>query len=135
MAFSYDEEPPIYLFELAETVLTSFIVAYRADGNPRTCVLRVDNKAAIDALIRGSPSPALGTILVNLFWSVEARLPVVRRFEYVNAKSNAADPHPRMCVAPSGAISSRRTGEIPPEFAIISSSRRTLRRDPTLPNK
>ena len=50
-AISPDGEPHIYLFELAATVLAACLVAYRPDGNPRTCVLCVDNKAALAALL------------------------------------------------------------------------------------
>ena len=116
MAISAEGESPIYLSELAATVLTACLVAYRSDGNPRTCVLRVDNKAALAALITGSSSPALGDILDNFFWGVASRGPVVWRFEYVNTKSNAADPPSRLCDAPSGSMRSRSPGEIPPEF-------------------
>lgn len=36
MALAAEGEPPIYLFELAATVLTACLVDYRSDGNPRT---------------------------------------------------------------------------------------------------
>ena len=79
-------ESPIYLFEHAATILTSFLLAYHSDGSPRTCVLRIDNRAALSSLIKGSSSSELGTVLVNLFWSVAARRPIVWWFEYVNTK-------------------------------------------------
>ena len=82
MAFAADAESPIYLFEHAATVLTACLAAYRSEGNRRTCVLRIDNKAALDALIKGSSSSALGAVLVYLFWSVAARCPAVWRFGY-----------------------------------------------------
>ena len=134
-AFSADDESPIYLFDLAETVLPACLAAYRSGGNHRTCVLRIDNKAAIDALVKGSSSAALCTILVNLFWSVAARFPAVRRFGYVNTKSNAAGPPSRLFDAPLGSVCSRSYGEIPPELSRISPPWRTPRRDPTLSNK
>ena len=99
MAISADGGPHVYLCELAATVLTIRLSAYRSGGNPRTCVLRVDNKAALASLIKGSASSALGAILVNLFWRVAPRFPVVWRFEYVCAKSNAAGPPSRLCDA------------------------------------
>ena len=120
MSFSTDDEPPIYQFELAATVLTSCLAAYRSGGNPRTCVLRIGNKAAIASLVKGSSSSALCAILVNLFWSVAARCPVVWRFECVGAKSNAAAPPSQLCDAPLGLTCSRSAGEIPPEFSRIS---------------
>ena len=115
MAFGAEEESPIYLFELAATVLTACLVAYRSDGNPRTFASRAENnKDATDSIIKGSSSPAIYTILDNLFWSVTARFPVVWRFGYVNARSNAAGPPSRLCDAPSGSPCSRS-----PEFARI----------------
>ena len=40
-------ESPIYLFELAATVITACLAAYLSDDNRRTFVLRVDNKAVL----------------------------------------------------------------------------------------
>ena len=134
MAFASDAEFPIYLFELAATALTDCLAAYRSDGNRRTCVLRIDNKAALAALINGSSSSVLGKVLVNLFWSVEARCPAVWRFEYVNTKSNDADPPSRVCDSPSGVDCTRCSGEIPPEFSRIFSSWGVLHRESTLAN-
>ena len=86
MYFAADVEAEIYLFELAATIHTACEVDCRPEGNHRTCVLRVDNKAAPSALRRGSPSSTLGTVLVNLFWSVADRSPFARRFEYVDTR-------------------------------------------------
>ena len=116
MAFAADEEPPIYLFELSETVPTSCISDYRSDGNHRTCSLGIGNNASLDALIKGYPSPALGTIAINLFWRLAARCAVVCRFGYVSTISNAAGPPSRLFDSPSGAIFPRLPGEAPPEF-------------------
>ena len=135
MALSTEAEPPIYLFELAETSPTACLVAYRSGGNPRTCVLRIDNKAALDALIKGSSSPTLGTILVNLFWSAASRFPVVWWFGYVNTKPDAARPPSRLRESPPGLLSPRASGEIPPEFSRIFSSWGVLRRESALANK
>ena len=135
MAFEADAESPIYLSKLAATGLAAFLADYRSDGNPRTFALRIDNRAALDALITGSSSSAIGTVLVNLFWSVAARCPVVWWFEYVNTKSNAAGPPSRLCDTPLGLTCSRSSGVIPPEFARIFASCGVLRREPTLANK
>ena len=132
MAFAADAESPIYLFELDATVLTACLAAYRSDGNRRTCVLGIYNKAAPDAIIKGSSSSTLGTVLVNLFWRVAARFPAVWWFEYVNTKSNAADHPPRVCDTPLGVECTRWSGEIPPEFSRIFSSWGVLRRESTL---
>ena len=132
MVFASDGESPIYLFEMAAAILTACVVSTRSDGNPRTCVLCVDNKAALAALIKGSSASELGAILINLFWSVAARCPVVWRFEYVNTKSNAADPPSRERDAPMGLTCAKIIGEVPSNFSRISSSRSALRRESTL---
>ena len=67
MLFSAEEESPIYLSELSATFLTACIVDFRSDGHPRTCVFRIDNKATVDALIKGSSSSALCAIMVTSF--------------------------------------------------------------------
>ena len=135
MASAAEAGPPIYLFEQAETVLTACLAAYRSDGNPRTCVLRIDNKAALDALVKGSSFSALGTVLANLFRSGASRCPIVWRFEYANTKSNAEDPPSRLCDTPVGLTCSRSSDEIPPEFARIFAPCGVLRRESTLANK
>ena len=86
-------------------------------------------------LIKGSSSSALGAVLVNLFWSVAARFPVVWWFEYVNTKSNAADPPSRVCDTPLSVACARSSGGIPPEFSRMFSAWSVLRRGPTLANK
>ena len=73
MADEAECESPIYLFELAATILTARAVASRSDYAPRTCILCIDNKAALSAITKGSASSELGTILVNLIWSAAAR--------------------------------------------------------------
>ena len=135
MAFASDAEAHIYRFELAANVLTACLVAYRSDCNHRTCVLRIDNRAALAALIKGSSPSALGTVLANLFWRVAARCPLVWRFLYVDTKSNAAYPPSRVCDTPLGVERARFPGGIPPKFSRISHSRGVRDRVPTLTNK
>ena len=130
--FASDGESPIYLSELAATVLATRLASYRSDGNPRTCVLCIDDKAAIDALIEGSASSELWGISANLFWIVVPSFPVVWRFWYANTKSNAADPPPRACEAPKGMACTRRSGRTPPESSRIFASLGVLRRESTL---
>ena len=134
MAFGADGESHIYLFELAATVLTACLMAYRYDGNHRTCVLRID-KTALAALIKGSASSSLWAVLVNLFRSVPARRPVVWWFEYANTKSNDDDHPSRVCDTPSGVDCTRCSGEIPPEFSRIFHSWGVHHRESTLTNK
>ena len=75
MAFAADAESPIYLFELSETALTACLVDYRPDGSHRACFLRIDNKAALAALIKGSSSSVIGWFWSTYFgaWKLDAR--------------------------------------------------------------
>ena len=132
MALAAEGESPIYLFELAAAILAACLVILHNDGNTRACVLCVDNKAALSALIKGSSSSLLGAILVNVFRSMPARFPIVWRLEYVNTKSNAADPPSRACDAPLGKACDLSSGVIPPEFSRICSSWSVLRRESIL---
>ena len=135
MTNELEGESPIFIFELAAAVLAACLVITQNDGVARTCVLCVDNKAALAALIKGSSSSELGAILVNVFWSVASRCPVLWRFEYVNTKANAEDPPSRDCNAPLGIERTRASGAIPLDFAKIFSSRSALHREPVLTTK
>ena len=132
MTFGLEEESPIFISELAAAILAACLVILQNDGNARTCVLCIDNNAALAALIKGSSSSELGTILVNLFWSMASRCPVLWRFEYVNTKADAADPPSRVCDAQLGLACTRATGAIPTEFTRIFSSWSALRRESIL---
>ena len=89
--------PAIYLFEVAATVLIAYLAAHRCGENPLTCVLRIDYKAALAALLNGEFSSEPEDILVNMFWSLGARFPVVWWFEYANTKPTASGEHSRLC--------------------------------------
>ena len=132
MTIGLEEESPIFIFELAAAILAACLAILRNDGNTRTCVLCIDNKAALAALIKGPSSSELGAILVNLFWSMAARCPVLWWFEYVNTKANASDPPSRVCDAPMGLARNRASGAIPLEFARIFSSWGALHRESIL---
>ena len=132
LAFEAESESPIYLIELAATILTSCEVDNRSDGYRRTCVLCIDNKAALESPIKGSPSSVLGDVLVNVFRCVAARRLVVWRFEYANTKSNAADPPSRVCNTSMEAECALSSWETPPNFPILFSPRIVLRRESTL---
>ena len=131
VAFAAEAGALIYLFGLAATVLTSFLGACRSDGNTRACVLRIDNQAALDALVKGSSSSDLGTVQADLFRSVATRCPVLRRPEYVNAKSNASDPPSRLCDTSMGLSRTQPSGVIPPDFSRISPPTPPLGRSPS----
>ena len=131
MTFDLETESPIFIFELTAAILAACLVILQNDGEARSCVLCVDNKAALDAPVKGSPSSELGAILVNLFWSLAPRCPVIWRFEYANKKANAADPPSRSRGAPLGVLCSRTSGPAPPEFSRIPPPRSVLRGEST----
>ena len=122
MAVAAEGESPIYLFEIAAAIFAACLVYFHSDGESRTCVLCVDNKAALAALVKGSSSSQLGSVLINVFWSLAARSPITWWFEYVNTKANAADHPSRECDAPTGVNCTRSSGVIPPDFSRVFSS-------------
>ena len=71
------------------------------DTTPRTCVLCVDNQAAVSALIKGGSSSGMAGALVNLVWNVAARDNARWWIEYVNAKANTADGPSRQSAMPN----------------------------------
>ena len=102
------------------------------DPTPRTCVLCVDNRAAVASLIKGSSSPDLAVALVNLFWNAAARGNTRRWIEYVNAKSNTADYPSRQRAMPSETECHWSQGSAPREFRDAFTSWEALRREATL---
>ena len=101
------------------------------DDAPMTCALCVDNKAAVSALVKGSSTSKLGTVLVNLFWNVAARGSIRWRVEYVNTKSNAADFPSRICALPHGTRCSFSHGCVPKGFLAAFSTWEDIRREAT----
>ena len=101
MAVSAEGGSPIFLYEICDAVLMVYIANERTDSTPRTCVLCVDNKAAVDALVKGSSSSDLVGALVRLFRNVASRGNARRWIEYVNTKSNSADSPSRQCNSPA----------------------------------
>lgn len=66
----------------------------------RTCVLRVDNQAAADALVKGSTSSELMSALSGLLRHLASMGDAMRWVEYVKTESSASDfPH-RECDIP-----------------------------------
>ena len=63
---STEGESPISLCELGASILMVYTANDWNDTTPRTCVLCVDNQAAVAALIKGSSSSDLARVLVNL---------------------------------------------------------------------
>ena len=62
MTFDLENESPIFIFELTAAILAACLVRLQNDRDAISRVLFVDNKAAIDAPIKGSSSSELGTI-------------------------------------------------------------------------
>ena len=60
-------ESPIFIFELCDAILLERLSLKWPRSKKRTCVLCVDNQAAVAALVKGSSSSALGTLLSSLF--------------------------------------------------------------------
>ena len=132
MAELAEGESPIFLYELCAAILMVYVANEWNDATPRTCVLCVDNQAAVAALIKGSSSSDLAGVLVNLFWNVAARGNTRRWIEYVNTKSNTADYPSRLCAMPAETASHRTQGEAPRKFREAFTSWEALRREATL---
>ena len=107
MAENADVESGVYHYDLCAAINE------RDEQTPRTCVLCVDNQAAVAALAKGSSSSALGAIVFNLFWNVAARGNTRWWVEYVHAKSNSADLPSRWCTIPERAECTAPDGRAP----------------------
>lgn len=84
----------------------------RCETRGRPCVLRVENKAAVAAPIRGRSTPNLSAVLVSLFRNAASR-GNTRRIEYAHAQSNSADYPSRHCMMPTEAARSPSEGILP----------------------
>ena len=126
MAVAAESESPIHLFEIDAAFLAARFVYFHLGREARTCVLRVGEKAALAALEKGTSSSQMRSILINVFFSLAARSPIIWRFEYVNTKASAAGPPSRDCGDPPGAVRNRASVVIPPTFARVFSSRGAL---------
>lgn len=91
LANAAEGESIIYLFGIGAAIRAVCVVNEHHNGSPRSCVLCIDNQAALDSLAKGPSASELGTILVGVFWSFSASGPAQWWLEYVNAKSNDAD--------------------------------------------
>ena len=97
LATEADGESSIYLFEICAAILTVAVVSASHSGSSRSCVLCIDNKAALAALAKGPTPSELGAVLVGVFWALAARSSAHWRMEYVHADSNDADCPTRIC--------------------------------------
>ena len=126
------DESPIFIFELCDAMLMAFIALTWPKGKHRTCVLCVDNQAAVAALVRGSPCSTLGTLSATLFWNIAARGSTLRRAEYVHTKSNDAGAPSRWCTSRGGSACAYQSGGLPNAFSHACSSWESLRREATV---
>ena len=127
-------ESPIFIFELCDAILMVCLVLDWPNDKQRTCVLSVDNQAAVAATVKGSPSSTSGTLMASLFWNLAARWSKIWRIEYVHAKSNHADASSRWCTSSCESERNRRTGDLPNAFSVAFSSRGSIQREDTVFN-
>ena len=132
MAEKTEGGSPIFLYELCASILMVYIANSDHVTEARTCVLCVDNLAAVTALIKGSSSSPLAQVLVNLFRNIAAHGNTRWWAEYVNTKSNVADYPSRQCNAPEGGDCMSNEGVIPPNFLKAFESWNNLHRETTL---
>ena len=97
----------------------------------RTCVLCVDNQAAVAALVKGSSASELGSLLTTLFWNLVAQGATTWWIEYVHAKSNYADHPSRLCPANKATTCATSIGDCPTAFRKAFESWDSLHREAT----
>ena len=127
-------ESPIFIFELRDAILMACVALQWPNDKHRTCVLCVDNQAAVAALVKGSPSSTPGTLLASLFWNIAAQGETLWWVEYGRAKSNDSDAPSRWCNSISGSLCTYQAGELPNAFCNAFSPWESLRRDATVFN-
>ena len=117
LAMTAGGEAPIYLFEICAAILTACVAVESSLETTRPCVLCIDNQAALAALIKGSASLELVTVLVGVFWAIAARSPAQWWLEYVHTDSDDADAPSRDCNAAGVRTCSLSSGTSPLDFA------------------
>ena len=65
-------ESPIFTYELCAAILMVCGSLDWPRNQPRTCVLCVDNKASVAALVKGSSKSKIGSLLTTFFWKLAA---------------------------------------------------------------
>ena len=124
-------ESPIFTYELCAAILMVCISLDWPTNSHRTCVLCVDNQAAVAALVKGSSTSPIGTMLATLCWTLAARGTAMWRIDYVRAESNHADRPSRECDAPHGSTCSRSFGHCRPTFYRAFKSWEAFRKEAT----
>ena len=92
MAAALPVESPVFIYGRCATILMARLVLNWSRDEQRTCVLRVENQAAVAALSNGSSSSPVGALLASIFWNIAARGTTLWWIEYVHAKSNDSGP-------------------------------------------
>ena len=131
LATNTEGESAIYLFEICAAILAVTVVSQINTEPSRTCVICIDNRAALDALVKGSTSSELGANLVGVFWAIAARSSVYWWLEYVHTDSNDADHPSRCCSADTAPQCLSNSGLTPDAFARAFQSWEALRRAST----
>ena len=124
-------ELPIFAFELCAAILMVCISLDWPRHQHRTCVLCVDNKAAVAALVKGNPTSKLGSLLTALFWNLATRGTTTWWAEYVHTKSNHADQPSRNCSASHERMCNLSNGQFPDTFRRVFKSWDALRKEST----
>ena len=88
--------------------------------------------AAVAALVKGSATPPIGTLLTTLFWNLAERGTALWWIEYVQTKSNHAYRPSMECDAPNGSRCSLTTGNCHPTFYRAFKSRDAFRKEETM---
>ena len=128
---SIPDESPISTYELCASMLMAGAATEWSRDRQRTFFLCVDNQAALAALVKGSSSAELGTLLASLFWPCVARGNTLWRIEYVRAKSDDADAPSLDCTVSPDKAWKLGSGVVPDSFRESIESREALRREAT----
>ena len=124
-------ESPIFIYELCAAVLLAYC-AREWRGISRTCVVCIDNKAAVATLVKGSSTSPIGTLLANLFWTVATQGNTTWWIEYVHTKSNIADQPSRQRTRTAGKPCNKSTRNVPIEFEQTFATWTSLHREATV---
>ena len=125
-------ESPIFIYELRDALLMACISLERPQQTHQTCVLCVDNMAAAAALVKGSATFPIGTLLTTLFRNLAARGTALWRIEYARNKSKHADHPSRECEAPIGSRCRLANGSCPSAFYRAFKSRDAIHKEATM---
>ena len=123
LEFEDEGASPIFIYELFVAILTVNSADQMRDEPARTCVLCVDNKAAVVAPVNGSSSSGIARALVTWPWNVAAQGTARRRADYVDTESNYADFHSVDFAAAKGAARHNGNGAVSAEFRQAPQSR------------